>query len=70
MADSDKYDLTVETGTLTVSSRPNVNPVPAGNSVKLEEAAGGKLTSSVSRATKGTTVTMRKKISSRLGAKT
>ena len=58
MADSDKYDLTVETGTLTVSSRPNVNPVPAGNSVKLEEAAGGKLTSSVSRATKGTTVTI------------
>lgn len=58
VADSDKYDLTVETGTLTVSSRPNVNPVPAGNSVKLEEAAGGKLTSSVSRATKGTTVTI------------
>lgn len=57
-ADTDKYDLTVETGTLTVSSRPNVNPVPAGNSVKLEEAAGGKLTSSVSRATKGTTVTI------------
>lgn len=57
-ADKDKYDLTVETGTLTVSSRPNVNPVPAGNSVKLEEAAGGKLTSSVSRATKGTTVTI------------
>lgn len=57
-ADPDKYDLTVETGTLTVSSRPNVNPVPAGNSVKLEEAAGGKLTSSVSRATKGTTVTI------------
>lgn len=58
VADKDKYDLTVETGTLTVSSRPNVNPVPAGNSVKLEEAAGGKLTSSVSRATKGTTVTI------------
>lgn len=58
VADPDKYDLTVETGTLTVSSRPNVNPVPAGNSVKLEEAAGGKLTSSVSRATKGTTVTI------------
>ncbi len=58
VADKDKYDLTVETGTLTVSSRPNVNPVPAGNSVKLEEAAGGKLTSSVSRATKGTTVTV------------
>lgn len=58
VADTDKYDLTVETGTLTVSSRPNVNPVPAGNSVKLEEAAGGKLTSSVSRATKGTTVTI------------
>ena len=57
-ADPDKYDLTVETGTLTVSSRPNVNPVPAGNSVKLEEAAGGKITSSVSRATKGTTVTI------------
>lgn len=57
-ADTDKYDLTVETGTLTVSSRPNVNPVPAGNSVKLEEAAGGKITSSVSRATKGTTVTI------------
>lgn len=57
-ANPDKYDLTVETGTLTVSSRPNVNPVPAGNSVKLEEAAGGKLTSSVSRATKGTTVTI------------
>lgn len=57
-ADTDKYDLTVETGTLTISSRPNVNPVPAGNSVKLEEAAGGKLTSSVSRATKGTTVTI------------
>lgn len=57
-ADPDKYDLTVETGTLTISSRPNVNPVPAGNSVKLEEAAGGKLTSSVSRATKGTTVTI------------
>lgn len=53
-----KYDLTVETGTLTVSSRPNVNPVPAGNSIKLEEAAGGKITSSVSRATKGTTVTI------------
>lgn len=58
VADKDKYDLTVETGTLTVSSRPNVNPVPAGNSVKLEEAAGGKITSSVSRATKGTTVTI------------
>lgn len=58
VVDPDKYDLTVETGTLTVSSRPNVNPVPAGNSVKLEEAAGGKLTSSVSRATKGTTVTI------------
>lgn len=58
VADPDKYDLTVETGTLTVSSRPNVNPVPAGNSVKLEEAAGGKITSSVSRATKGTTVTI------------
>lgn len=58
VVDKDKYDLTVETGTLTVSSRPNVNPVPAGNSVKLEEAAGGKLTSSVSRATKGTTVTI------------
>ena len=58
VADKDKYDLTVETGTLTVSRRPNVNPVPAGNSVKLEEAAGGKLTSSVSRATKGTTVTI------------
>lgn len=58
VADPDKYDLTVETGTLAVSSRPNVNPVPAGNSVKLEEAAGGKLTSSVSRATKGTTVTI------------
>ena len=58
VADKDKYDLTVETGTLTVSSRPNVNPVPAGNSVKLEEVAGGKLTSSVSRATKGTTVTI------------
>lgn len=58
VADKNKYDLTVETGTLTVSSRPNVNPVPAGNSVKLEEAAGGKLTSSVSRATKGTTVTI------------
>ncbi len=58
VADPAKYDLTVETGTLTVSSRPNVNPVPAGNSVKLEEAAGGKLTSSVSRATKGTTVTI------------
>lgn len=58
VADKDKYDLTVETGTLTVSSRPNVNPVPAGNSVKLEEAAGGKLTSSASRATKGTTVTI------------
>lgn len=58
VADLDKYDLTVETGTLTVSSRPNVNPVPAGNSVKLEEAAGGKITSSVSRATKGTTVTI------------
>lgn len=58
VADPDKYDLTVEPGTLTVSSRPNVNPVPAGNSVKLEEAAGGKLTSSVSRATKGTTVTI------------
>ena len=57
-ADADKYDLTTKTGTLTVSSRPNVNPVPAGNSVKLEEAAGGKLTSSVSRATKGTTVTI------------
>lgn len=57
-ADPDKYDMTVETGTLTVSSRPNVNPVPAGNSVKLEEAAGGKITSSVSRATKGTTVTI------------
>ena len=57
-ADPYKYDLTVETGTLTVSSRPNVNPVPAGNSVKLEEAAGGKITSSVSRATKGTTVTI------------
>ena len=58
VADPDKYDLTVEPGTLTVSSRPNVNPVPAGNSVKLEEAAGGKITSSVSRATKGTTVTI------------
>lgn len=58
VADKDKYDLTVETGTLTVSSRPNVNPVPAGNSVKLEEAAGGKLTASASRATKGTTVTI------------
>lgn len=58
VADPDKYDLTVETGTLTVSSRPNVNPVPAGNSIKLEETAGGKLTSSVSRATKGTTVTI------------
>ena len=58
VAEPDKYDLTVETGTLTVSSRPNVNPVPAGNSVKLEETAGGKLTSSVSRATKGTTVTI------------
>lgn len=58
VADKDKYDLTVETGTLTVSSRPNVNPVPAGNSVKLEETAGGKITSSVSRATKGTTVTI------------
>lgn len=58
VADKAKYDLTVETGTLTVSSRPNVNPVPAGNSVKLEEAAGGKITSSVSRATKGTTVTI------------
>lgn len=58
VADPDKYDLTEEPGTLTVSSRPNVNPVPAGNSVKLEEAAGGKLTSSVSRATKGTTVTI------------
>lgn len=57
-ADADKYDLTTKTGTLTVSSRPNVNPVPAGNSVKLEEAAGGKITSSVSRATKGTTVTI------------
>lgn len=57
-ADPDKYDLTVETGTLTVSSRPNVNPVPAGNSIKLEETIGGKLTSSVSRATKGTTVTI------------
>ena len=57
-ADADKYDLTVLPGTLTVSSRPNVNPVPAGNSVKLEEAEGGKLTSSVSRATKGTTVTI------------
>ena len=58
VADPAKYDLTVEPGTLTVSSRPNVNPVPAGNSVKLEEAAGGKITSSVSRATKGTTVTI------------
>lgn len=58
VADPDKYDLTVETGTLTVSSRPNVNPVPAGNSIKLEETAGGKITSSVSRATKGTTVTI------------
>lgn len=58
VADKDKYDLTVETGTLTVSSRPNVNPVPAGNSIKLEEAAGGKLTASASRATKGTTVTI------------
>ena len=58
VADADKYDLTTKTGTLTVSSRPNVNPVPAGNSVKLEEAAGGKITSSVSRATKGTTVTI------------
>lgn len=58
VADKDKYDLTVETGTLTVSSQPNVNPVPAGNSIKLEEAAGGKITSSVSRATKGTTVTI------------
>ena len=57
-ADPYKYDLTVETGTLTVSSRPNVNPVPAGNSIKLEETAGGKITSSVSRATKGTTVTI------------
>lgn len=57
-ADADKYDLTTKTGKLTVSSRPNVNPVPAGNSVKLEEAAGGKITSSVSRATKGTTVTI------------
>lgn len=57
-ADADKYDLTTKTGKLMVSSRPNVNPVPAGNSVKLEEAAGGKLTSSVSRATKGTTVTI------------
>ena len=58
VADKDKYDLTVETGTLTVSSRPNVNPVPAGNSIKLEETASGKITSSVSRATKGTTVTI------------
>ena len=58
VVDPDKYDLTVETGTLTVSSRPNVNPVPAGNSIKLEETAGGKITSSVSRATKGTTVTI------------
>ncbi len=57
-ADADKYDLTTKTGKLTVSSRPNVNPVPAGNSVKLEEAEGGKITSSVSRATKGTTVTI------------
>jgi len=57
-ADAEKYDLTVLNGTLTVSSRPNVNPVPAGNAVKLEEAEGGKLTSSVSRATKGTTVTI------------
>lgn len=57
-ADADQYDLTTKTGKLMVSSRPNVNPVPAGNSVKLEEAAGGKLTSSVSRATKGTTVTI------------
>ena len=57
-ADTEKYDLNVLTGTLTVSSRPSVNPVPAGNSVKLEETEGGKLTSSVSRATKGTTVTI------------
>ena len=57
-ADADKYDLTTKTGKLTVSSQPNVNPVPAGNSIKLEEAEGGKITASASRATKGTTVTI------------